>query len=656
VVTLGLANLGTLAFHLAMSRLLDRASYGPLIALIGVLMVVVVPLTAAQTAVTGEVAMRRATAGEVTSIRSSTEHFALIGVAGAAVVLAVAPLARGFLHIGSVMPIVVLGLVLIPALAALAPKGLLLGQGRFRAVSAAVVAGVVTRLTAGIVLTMAGLGLTGAVAATVAAESVACVVLLGAARGSLVDRPEKLHVDISGVVGSIAAFTGFWLLMAIGTVLAQHYLPRAAAGSYSAAATAASGALFLPSALCLVAFPTFAATVGRGEVARGALLQALGVVGVVGGAAAAVLVVFPNQAVTLLFGSSYRGPAATIRALAVASALAGLVGVLLHFHLAARSRATLLAWPGVLAAVAAIAIWHRSPQQLAGAMVATTAAVCAAMLVAVRRSWRAEPGSLPVVANFDLGAPELDLSVVMPYYNPGEPLGANLSRLLAVLHECDVSFEIIPVADGCTDGSDLIVRGWQDPAVRGVVLADHQGKGAALRVGLSVGRGRYVGFIDGDGDIEPGLLIQLVDLIRSDAPDIVFGSKRHPLSQVAYPRIRRLYSWAYQQLIRALFHLDVRDTQTGLKLIRREVLADVLPRTVENRFAFDLELFVLARQLGYRNLVEVPVRIRHQFNSTISLTAVAAMLVDTLAVFYRLRIRRSYSGIPLANGVRVPTG
>src|SRR5207237_1088445 len=77
------------------------------------------------------------------------------------------------------------------------------------------------------------------------------------------------------------------------------------------------------------------------------------------------------------------------------------------------------------------------------------------------------------------------------------------------------------------------------------------------------------------------------------------------------------YSWGYQQLVRVLFRLDVRDSQTGLKLVRRDVLARSLPRMVEKRFAFDLELFVVARHLGYRRLFEAPLRIRHQFSSTI---------------------------------------
>jgi glycosyltransferase involved in cell wall biosynthesis len=63
---------------------------------------------------------------------------------------------------------------------------------------------------------------------------------------------------------------------------------------------------------------------------------------------------------------------------------------------------------------------------------------------------------------------------------------------------------------------------------------------------------------------------------------------------------------------------------------------------VEKRFAFDLELFVVARQQGFRNFVEMPVTIGERFSSTVSLRSVRNMLLDTLAIFYRLRVLRFY--------------
>ena len=116
-------------------------------------------------------------------------------------------------------------------------------------------------------------------------------------------------------------------------------------------------------------------------------------------------------------------------------------------------------------------------------------------------------------------------------------------------------------------------------------------------------------FIDADGDIEPEAFTAFLRLVDLYEPDAVVGSKRHPLSHVDYPPIRRLLSWVFHLMTRTLFRLNVRDTQTGMKLFRRDVLADVLPRVRDDGYTFDLELLVAAARRGYRRIFEAPIRV-----------------------------------------------
>ena len=241
-----------------------------------------------------------------------------------------------------------------------------------------------------------------------------------------------------------------------------------------------------------------------------------------------------------------------------------------------------------------------------------------------------------------LPEPTLDVTIVVPYYNPGPRLRTTVEHMVRVLDSSEMTFEIIAVSDGSTDGSHFTLEGFSESVVRRVELDRNVGKGHALRAGLGMGRGRYLGFIDADGDISPELLAPFVSIMQTDRPDIIIGSKRHPESSVHYPPLRRLYSWGYQQLIHLLFRLDVKDTQVGIKLVDRAVISDVLPLLRESRFALDLELLVLARRLGYVRIVEAPVRIEERFGSTISLTAVWLLLVDTLALFVRFSVRKEY--------------
>ena len=241
-----------------------------------------------------------------------------------------------------------------------------------------------------------------------------------------------------------------------------------------------------------------------------------------------------------------------------------------------------------------------------------------------------------------LPEPTLDVSIVVPYYNPGDRLRTTVEDMVRVLAASGMTFEIITVSDGSTDGSPFTLEGFPESVVRRVSFATNVGKGHALRTGLGMGRGRYLGFIDADGDISPELLAPFVSIMESMEPDIIIGSKRHPDSSVHYPPLRRLYSWGFQHLIALLFRLHVKDTQVGIKLVDRRVIADVLPLLRESRFALDLELLVLAHRLGYTRIVEAPVRIEHRFGSTISLKAVWLLLVDTLSLFIRYSVRHEY--------------
>jgi glycosyltransferase involved in cell wall biosynthesis len=248
----------------------------------------------------------------------------------------------------------------------------------------------------------------------------------------------------------------------------------------------------------------------------------------------------------------------------------------------------------------------------------------------------------PVAQNTVLPDATLDVSIVVPYYNPGDRLRTTIEDMVRVLDSSGMTFEIITVSDGSTDGSPFTLDDFPESVVRRVSFPTNVGKGHALRAGLGMGRGRYLGFIDADGDISPELLAPFVSIMESLEPDIIIGSKRHPDSSVHYPPLRRLYSWGFQHLIGVLFRLHVKDTQVGIKLVDRKVIAAVLPLLRESRFALDLELLVLARRLGYTRIVEAPVRIRERFGSTISLKAVWVLLVDTLALFIRYAIRHEY--------------
>jgi len=151
-------------------------------------------------------------------------------------------------------------------------------------------------------------------------------------------------------------------------------------------------------------------------------------------------------------------------------------------------------------------------------------------------------------------------------------------------------------------------------------------------------------FIDADLDLHPRQVSSLLDVMDSTGADVVIGSKRHRDSSLDYPWYRKLYSTVYYLLILLLFRLQVKDTQTGIKLFRREVLARAFPRIVCKRYTLDLELLVVVSRLGY-TIAEAPVTLTFQGKfGRIGWEAIRNIITDTMAIFYRLHLLRYYRG------------
>ena len=235
------------------------------------------------------------------------------------------------------------------------------------------------------------------------------------------------------------------------------------------------------------------------------------------------------------------------------------------------------------------------------------------------------------------------LSVVVPAYREGRRIFDNIKRLLGELDKLSVPYEVIIVSDGNTDSTVSEARRIESPVVRVFHYPMNVGKGFALSCGVDQSVGELVTFIDADMELDPANIGGFIEIMHATGCDAVIGSKRHPDSQVSYPRLRRIQSALYQLLIRVLFSLNIRDSQTGLKIFRRQVLREALPLLAVKRFAFDLELLVVAHQLGYRDVREAPIRLDYQFETTVNLRSAWNVLWDTAAIFYRLHFLRYYA-------------
>jgi glycosyltransferase involved in cell wall biosynthesis len=236
------------------------------------------------------------------------------------------------------------------------------------------------------------------------------------------------------------------------------------------------------------------------------------------------------------------------------------------------------------------------------------------------------------------------VSVLMPAYNEGPRIRANLLAVDRMMRTLKRPYEIVVVDDGSGDWTyeEAKAAAGRHAHLRVKRSEINQGKGQALKEAFRLSRGDWVVFLDSDLDIDPSQLELFFEIQEREGCDVVIGSKRHPDSKLVYPWKRRFVSAGYFFLVKLLFRMPLRDTQTGLKLFRRGVLTKVFPKVLVKRYAFDLELLVLAHHYGFK-IAEAPVIVEYRGKfGHIGLRAVFNTWWDTMAVFYRLSLSRYY--------------
>jgi glycosyltransferase involved in cell wall biosynthesis len=205
-----------------------------------------------------------------------------------------------------------------------------------------------------------------------------------------------------------------------------------------------------------------------------------------------------------------------------------------------------------------------------------------------------------------------DLSIIIPAYNEEH-------RILPTLGEYAAQFsrtygdalEIVVVLNGCRDNTREVVEeaARVAPQIRIVEFRQALGKGGAIWEGLAVARGSRLAFVDADNMVrapEAEKLIRALDTHDVAIADRFSGKEVGPRQ----PPLRRLISTFSRRWVRLFLGLPYSDTQCGAKAFRRAAWRAVAPRIVERDWAFDLDVLVNVRHLGF-SVTEVPVRWQH---------------------------------------------
>jgi len=238
------------------------------------------------------------------------------------------------------------------------------------------------------------------------------------------------------------------------------------------------------------------------------------------------------------------------------------------------------------------------------------------------------------------------LSVIVPVYKQEKTIKKDLTDIDQVLKQIRYDYEIIAIIDGKKeDNSYKIAKKLKIPKLKVFGYQNNHGKGYAVRFGMAKTKGDYIAFIDAGMEIDPNGISLIIEHMEWYNADIIVGSKRHPASQIDYPIDRKIVSFGGHLIAKFLLGINIHDTQAGLKIFKRSVLIKVLPRLLIKRYAFDLEILSVANHLGFKKIYEAPIKLNYNFTSLTHATGFKTIyncLVDSLAVFYRLKIINYY--------------
>ena len=232
--------------------------------------------------------------------------------------------------------------------------------------------------------------------------------------------------------------------------------------------------------------------------------------------------------------------------------------------------------------------------------------------------------------------PAPDVSIVVPIYNEVENLPDLVERIAQAMAGGALSFELLAVDDGSTDGSRQVLRELAvgRPWLRPVFLVRNYGQSSALQAGFDRVRGRYVVTLDADLQNEPGDIPLLLERLETD-PDVDMVSGWRKDRQDA-ELSRKLPSRIANRLISRATGVHLHDYGCALKAYRRPIIDRI-------RLYGELHRFIpsLAKEAGAR-IAEVPVRhhARTRGVSKYGIDRTFRVILDLILIVFFMRYRQ----------------
>ncbi|RLD99492.1 MAG: glycosyltransferase family 2 protein [Bacteroidetes bacterium] len=193
------------------------------------------------------------------------------------------------------------------------------------------------------------------------------------------------------------------------------------------------------------------------------------------------------------------------------------------------------------------------------------------------------------------------LSVIIPIFNEIHTLEEIITRV----KNTNLVDEIILVDDGSVDGTRDIVEKYKDQEGFVVVMHEkNQGKGAAVRSGFEVAKGDIFLIQDADLEYDPREYPKLLKPLEEGTADVVYGSRFLGASRRVAMFWHMIANKSLTLFTNILYDTILTDMETGYKVFKREVVAD-MPLHAK-RFEFEPEFTAKILKRKYR-IFEIPI-------------------------------------------------
>jgi glycosyltransferase involved in cell wall biosynthesis len=195
----------------------------------------------------------------------------------------------------------------------------------------------------------------------------------------------------------------------------------------------------------------------------------------------------------------------------------------------------------------------------------------------------------------------MKLSVIIPVYNEVESIQTILKRV----QDTKLVHEIVIVDDGSKDGTrDVLKELDGKDGLRVILHEKNQGKGAAVRTGMSAAKGDVLLIQDADLEYDPRDYPELLKPIEEGLADVVYGSRFLGRAHRVTMFWHMVANKSLTLLTNILYDTILTDMETGYKVFRREVIEGMVIRA--NSFNFEPEFTAKILKRKYR-IFEVPI-------------------------------------------------